>query len=113
MIAIKNIQPINVCACSATIRILILRGIFIFNKLFNMKCFLFFSGNVIMVSRTTKNVLDVSLMLSTHCINEYTDVVYSINRFTYIMTYEHLLLNTVYYMISYPCLSIQTYHIIS
>ena len=62
-----------------------------------------------MVSRTEKNVLNVSLMLSTHCINEYTDVVYSINRFTYIMTYEHLLLNTVYYMISYPCLSIQTY----
>ena len=43
---------------------------------------------------------NVSLMCSTHCINEYTDVVYSINRFTYIMTYEHLLLNTVYYMIS-------------
>ena len=57
-------------------------------------------------------VFNVSLMCSTHCIDEYTDLVYLINRFAYIITYEHLLLNTLYY-IRIPCLSIQTYHIMS
>ena len=40
-------------------------------------------------------VFNVSLMCSTHCINEHTGLVYLIERFAYIITYEHLLLNTV------------------